>query len=184
MRLALVVIAVRTRFSGDTMAVRWGVVCLLAASSLLDLLDGELARKYGQASRFGAIFDQAIDLITHTVVWWLSGFFLAVPLLLLEWCAGIAVSRAAITGSVHWKSVLTERRPTFVRRYFANRQRNWLSAIACVSHFAFPMSLYADFGGWQFAGLWFPGLVLYEAVTAMMLFALRNAMRIAQTARD
>ncbi len=63
----------------------WAALALFLLAALTDWLDGHLARRWGQASRFGAmldpIADKAMVLIAVTVVLALSGFspWLVVP---------------------------------------------------------------------------------------------------------
>src|SRR5262245_19152764 len=93
MRLALLISAVWFHlFWGgeqDSFWARTVVVGLIGLSLLLDGVDGSLARRHGHTSRFGVLFDLTIDLSTHTVVWILSGFYLATLLIILEWNTGI-----------------------------------------------------------------------------------------------
>ena len=149
------------------------IILLLSASALLDLLDGHLARKFDQATEFGALLDQIIDLLIHTTLWTLSGFALAVPILLLEWSVGILVAYTALYHQGHWKAAMTTAQNGFVykfaRRYFSNNQRNRLSISANLSHIGFPAALYLGSGFEWGAYLAVPGVILYEVATIVML---------------
>ena len=121
---------------------------------------------------FEALFDLTLDLMTHTVVWILSGFWLAPCLLILEWGAGLGVATATLQPAEHWKTRLTASSPGLIRAYFRANQRNLLSAYGNISHFVFPMAFYLQLPfSWVFYGS-LPGLILYEGVTLYMLVTL------------
>jgi phosphatidylglycerophosphate synthase len=149
------------------------IVLLLSSCGLLDILDGYLARKYQHVTRFGIYFDQAIDLVMHTFLWSLSGFILAIPILLLEWSTGLAVLfNTAQKNKGYWKTTLLASDWWFIKQYFASGQRNWLSILANVSHFIFPLALYLQPDFTEVALLkviMLPGLLCYEAATLLML---------------
>ncbi len=151
---------------------RPGFVALVGLSRFLDLFDGYLARKFDHTTRFGTLFDLLLDLTTQTVLWIASDFYLAPALLILEWAAGLYVAAFTMGPGRHWKTVLLENCPGFIRYYFSHHQRNFLSAYGNIAHFLFPVALYLGFSaGWLDAVL-LPGLILYEVVTAYMLGAL------------
>lgn len=168
-RLLLVGIAATLALTiADDIWFRGLIATLLGISLLLDGLDGYLARKFGHASHFGALLDLALDLMTHTMVWFVSGFPLAVGLIMLEWTAGLYIAAFALQTSTSWKLRLTEDSPAFVRYYFSHKQRNFVSIYANASHFLCPMAWYL---GLSWLGyLTIPGLLIYEAVTAYMLY--------------
>jgi phosphatidylglycerophosphate synthase len=146
------------------------VVGLLGSSCLLDGVDGYLARRYGHTSDFGTLFDLTIDLSTHTVSWFLSGFYLAMPLLILEWSTGIYIAAFSMHPGASWKNVVIKKGPSLLGYYFSNHQRNLLSAYGNISHFALPMALYLQLPiNWAYYSLW-PGLILYELVTLYLLY--------------
>lgn len=141
------------------------VVGLLGLSWALDGLDGYLARRHGHTSHFGALLDLTIDLSTHSVVWCLSGFYLAGPLLILEWVAGLYMAAFSLLPVDSWKQVLIQGGPGLIRYYFSHQQRNWLSLYGNGGHFVFPVALYLHLsGGWVYY-VALPGLLLYELVT-------------------
>jgi phosphatidylglycerophosphate synthase len=148
------------------------VVGLLAVSRLLDLLDGAVARKTGEVTRAGALIDLSADLLTHTLVWWLSGLAAAPALVGLEWAAGLCIGIRTVRGTASWKRALAEESGRLMRIYFGRNQRNALSAFANFSHFAAPMAAYAGAGPLVF--VFVPGLVLYEVVTVLLI---REALR-------
>jgi CDP-diacylglycerol--inositol 3-phosphatidyltransferase len=146
------------------------IVGLLGSSCLLDSVDGYLARRYGHTSEFGTLFDLTIDLSTHTVSWFLSGFYLAMLLLILEWATGLYIAAFAMYPGDTWKNVVIKKGPSLLGYYFSNHQRNLLSAYGNISHFALPMALYLQLSlTWAYYLLW-PGLILYELVTLYLLY--------------
>lgn len=151
-----------------------GFIILAGLSRLLDPLDGYLARRYGHVSRFGALLDLMIDLLTHTAVWLVSGFPLALALLILEWTAGLAIAAFSLQPKGYWKTGLIADSPRWVAAYFANNQRNFLSIYSNVCHFLFPALWYLDVSAkWVYYGT-IPGLILYEVVTLYLLIKLSN----------
>jgi hypothetical protein len=58
----------------------------------------------------------------------------------------------------------------FLRRYFANRQRNWLAAWAGVSHFGFRFAWYLGYGETWVSDVTLPGIILFELVSAYMVW--------------
>ena len=173
-RLLLLASASAVFIATDSERSRWSFVLLVGAVQLLDLLDGYLARKLGHVSRFGAVFDFLIDQTTHTLFWLVTCGALAIPLMLLEWGTGGAVLRAALRADEHWKGTLLAQGGPLLRAYFANQQRNALSTVGVVSHFALPAALYLGWTSWAL-WVWVPGVVLYAGVTLLMWLALRRA---------
>lgn len=145
---------------------------LISLSLLLDLLDGYLARKLNQTSRFGLVLDLLIDLVTHTIVWLATGIPWFLILVGLEWLVGLGSLWVSERAAAHWKKLLLENGPWLVRTYFANNQRNWLSAYGCVGHTLLPLVLYVDLLPMWLAYLAVPGLILYELVTLYMLIVI------------
>jgi phosphatidylglycerophosphate synthase len=160
--------------SPDLPAMRFGVASLIGLSLLLDLLDGYLARKLSQTTQFGVLLDQAIDLISHTFVWAISGFYLAQLLIILEWTAGLYVVAFSFKPGGHWKKVFTQTGPAWLRFYFSRNQRNFLSGYSNLGHFIFPISLYLYHGPVWVSYVALPGLVIYEAATLWMFWILLN----------
>ncbi len=147
-----------------------GFVGFVMVSSLLDLVDGMLARRLGQTSRFGEVLDFCIDLVTHTVLWVLSGFPFAPVMILLEWGAGVSMFWLSAKQKEHWKTTLATINVKLIARYFANRQRNALAAFAGVSHFGFRIAWYLGYGEMWPADIFLPGVILFEVVTAYMIW--------------
>jgi phosphatidylglycerophosphate synthase len=173
-RLGLLAAAIGVHLSETSDELRWWVVLLIGLNYLLDLLDGYLARRFGHTSRFGVALDFLIDQTTHTVFWLISGLLAAIPLMVLEWCAGIVVLRYTLCADEHWKEVLLAKGGALVRAYFAHNQRNVLSALGVISHFALPASSYLWLSGWSL-WIWVPGVALYAWVTLLMLVMLYRA---------
>ncbi|MGA1199397.1 MAG: CDP-alcohol phosphatidyltransferase family protein [Candidatus Latescibacterota bacterium] len=147
-----------------------GFVGFVMLSSVLDMVDGMLARRLGQTSRFGEVLDFCIDLITHTVLWGLSGFPFAPVMIFLEWGAGVSMFWLSVKQREHWKTTLATINVKLIERYFANRQRNVLAAFAGVSHFGFRIAWYLGYGEMWPADIFLPGVILFEVVTAYMIW--------------
>lgn len=145
-------------------------VGLIALSSVLDMVDGALARRMGQTSRFGEILDFGIDLLTHTVLWVFSSFPFAPVMILLEWGAGFCVMYLSFREETHWKHLMANINVKLVERYFANRQRNALAAFAGVSHFGFRITWYLGLGETVWSDIFIPGIIVFEVVTAYMIW--------------
>lgn len=165
LRLLVLVVAVFCHAKGHTA----GFVALVTASFLLDLMDGWIARRQEQTSRFGEFLDFGIDLISHTVLWVVSGFPFAPVMILLEWSAGISVLLISIRQPDHWKLALMNAHP-FLRRYFVNRQRNYLAAWAGLSHFGFRIAWYLGYGEMWISNVTLPGIIVFELVSAYMVW--------------
>ena len=173
-RLLLLASASAVFLAADSGLSRWSFVLLVGTVQLLDLFDGYLARKLGHVSRFGAVFDSLIDLTAHTLFWLVGAGAVAIPLMLLECGTGTAVLRAALRADEHWKGILLAQGGPLLRAYFACRQRNALSAVGVVSHFALPAALHLGWTSWAL-WMWVPGVALYAWVTLLMWLALRKA---------
>jgi phosphatidylglycerophosphate synthase len=156
----------------ETQQVQWGVALLTGLSLLLDLLDGHLARKFGQATSFGTLFDLAIDLITHTFVWIISGFYFAGVFIILEWTTGLYIVAFSMRPAAHWKNTLIDQGPLFIKLYFSANQRNLWSAYGNISHFVFPITLCLSNAPIWLSFVTLPGLIIYEVVTLYMLYIL------------
>lgn len=148
-----------------TLELKLTVLGLLLASSLLDALDGVLARLLDQQTRFGQCLDQVTDLMCATVLWLASGLWLAVPILILEWAGG-AVALSKSTDPARQKRLIGT---AFMRSYLANRQRNVLSVTANVSHVVFPAALFLGPGFESAVWLAAPGLIVFEAATLLIV---------------
>jgi phosphatidylglycerophosphate synthase len=160
-------------------------VGLVTLSILLDMVDGTVARHRGQESRFGEVFDFGIDLTTHSVLWILSGFAFAPVMMALEWGAGISAFYLSVRWGDHWKALLLQSPVQLLRRYFSNRQRNWIAVFASISHFGFRITWYLGLGEtWQ-SDVFLPGTILFEVVTAYIIwFAWRSSFGKSQSPED
>jgi phosphatidylglycerophosphate synthase len=154
------------------MGLRLEFAVLVGVSGLLDLLDGYLARRWGHTSSFGVLLDLALDLMTHTLLWAHSDLPLAAALIALEWVAGLYVAAVSLQPGAHWKRELVRDGPPLIAAYFANHQRNLLSAYSNLAHFLLPMALYVQGRTSWVTYATLPGLLLYEGVTIYMLFAM------------
>ncbi|MBT5829747.1 MAG: CDP-alcohol phosphatidyltransferase family protein [Candidatus Latescibacteria bacterium] len=179
-RVMLLGAGVFCHFKGDAI----GFVVLVTLSSVLDMSDGALARRLGHDSRFGEVFDFAIDIVTHTILWTLSGFPFAPVMIALEWGAGVSVLYLSVRQGDHWKNVLVQVPVKLMQYYFANRQRNVLATFAGVSHFGFRVGWYLGYGETWPTDIFVPGIILFEVVTAYMIWVawrMRAAKQDAQT---
>lgn len=173
-RLGLLAAAVMAHFS----LTEWGregqviVVGFLSLNYLLDMTDGYLARRFHHVSRFGAMFDLAIDLLTQTTVWLLSGIYVAPLLILWEWTTGLYIAAFSSRPASHWKTILIMEGPSLVRHYFHHQQRNWLSAYGNLGRLIFPLAWYLNVEASWIYYLSLPGLLLYEVVTGYMLYVM------------
>jgi len=147
-----------------------GFVGFVMLSCVLDMVDGMLARRLGQTSRFGEVLDFGIDLVTHTVLWVLSGFPFAPVMILLEWGAGMSMLWLSAKQKEHWKTTLATMHIKLIQRYFANHQRNVLAAFAGISHFGFRIMWYLGYGEKWPADIFLPGIILFEVITAYMIW--------------
>ncbi|GAB4427690.1 MAG: hypothetical protein Kow0031_07780 [Anaerolineae bacterium] len=178
-RLAMLVVAalvvmVYRGFDGlPGPGLRWGIALWLAVSLLiLDVVDGYLARKLGHETKFGALFELTLDLLTHTFVWSLSGLAVAPLLVALEWSVGLYLAAFTLRPEAHWKSVLAHQGPWLVRLYWKPVRFNWLNGYSNLGHFIFPISLFVFGGPIWLSYLALPGLVVFELVSAWMLLTL------------
>ena len=147
-----------------------GFVGFVMLSSVLDMVDGTLARRLGHTSRFGEVLDFGIDLVTHTVLWVLSGFPFAPVMIVLEWGAGVSMFWLSAKQKEHWKTTLANINVKLIQRYFENRQRNVLAVFAGISHFGFRIAWYLGYGEMWPADIFLPGVILFEVVTAYMIW--------------
>ncbi len=170
--LMLLAAAIGLHFSDATDPFyRIAFVALVGTVGLLDLLDGYLARRWGHVSRFGTALDFLTDQAAHTAIWLVSAAPAAIPLMILEWLTGVAILRCTLREDAHWKEVLLARGGALIRAYFSRHQRNVLSALSALSHFALPASFYLGLPHWSI-WIWLPGVLLYAWMTLCMLWAL------------
>jgi phosphatidylglycerophosphate synthase len=102
--------------------------------SVLDSVDGKLARLTYKSSKFGLVFDHALDII-HPPLWYMAwGYALggssltSAPFQWSLWMLGVYVADRAITGifkgrtkrSIHGYTPLDERMRTFISRRNVN----------------------------------------------------------------
>ena len=159
-------------------------VTVVGVSLLLDVLDGHLARKFNHTSTFGAFFDLLLDLMTHTLIWTVSGLTIAPLLIGLEWTGGLFIAVFAMQPDIEWKTSVVRTGKGLLKRYFDNNQRNVLSAYGNICHFIFPTALYLGiFEGWVYA-LSLPGVILYETTTVYLIIALNKALTESRKARQ
>ncbi len=69
LRVAIIPIVVVLLIGGEAEATRWWAFILFVASAVTDFFDGWLARKLGQESDFGRLFDPIADKLLVTTVY-------------------------------------------------------------------------------------------------------------------
>jgi len=150
---------------------RFGLaIALLIDSLILDIVDGYLARKLGHATKFGAVFELAIDLITHTTVWFLSGLTIAPLFIIIEWTCGLFIAVFILSPDESWKIYLREKGPWLVRVYWARPSINLLNNYSNAAHFVYPMTWFV-FGEFNLlSGMALPGLIIFELVSLYMIY--------------
>ena len=74
---------------------------LLVLIIALDGLDGWVARRRGETSVFGSIFDIAVDRVVETVLWIVLGHLGLIPM----WVSIVFVCRGAIVDSVRYAAI-------------------------------------------------------------------------------
>eukprot|EP00960_Hanusia_phi_P074083 768149-Hanusia_phi.AAC.4 len=126
-------------------------LAVLLLSFLLDLVDGMLARRMGQCSKFGAVLDILADNLGRSAVWLKAAsksstmsatavFFVA-----LEWITLFATQMTShLEGGGHWKQKTSED-PWIVREYFKNNFRNPLGTSGILGLFLLPSYIFVDF---------------------------------------
>jgi CDP-diacylglycerol--glycerol-3-phosphate 3-phosphatidyltransferase len=80
---------------------------LILVIMMLDWLDGFIARKFGEATRFGALFDIAGDRIVENIFW----IYFAVVRLTSFWVPMIVISRGLLTDLVRAMAFAKGRTP-------------------------------------------------------------------------
>ncbi len=74
---------------------------LLVLIIALDGIDGYVARRRGEASAFGSIFDIVVDRVVENVLWIVLAYLSLVPL----WVAIVFITRAVIVDSIRFRAV-------------------------------------------------------------------------------
>ena len=146
-----------------------GAAILLLSSRLLDPLDGWIARRRDQVSLYGTVLDLVVDLLTHSIVWVMSGLWFGPVFIALEWVAGFGIL-SAMRRDVAWKSFLSADAPGWIKAYFRNGMRNGWCACGVVGHFIVPAAAISGLDPVLTLPL-VPGLLLYEAVTVYLIVA-------------
>lgn len=74
---------------------------LLVLIIALDGIDGYVARRRGEASAFGSIFDIVVDRVVENVLWIVLAYLSLVPL----WVAIVFITRAVVVDSIRFRAV-------------------------------------------------------------------------------
>ena len=176
-RLAMLILAVITIYLYTFMGwpldirLRWGIaIHLFVSSLLLDIVDGFLARKFDHVTEFGTLFDQIIDLLSHTFVWTLSGLSIAPAIIAIEWTSGLLAAAIAARSPHHWKDSLVDEGGRFIRSYFQNGGYNFLNIYSNLAHFVFPISIFISGVITLLGYIAVTGVLIYEVVTVLMIY--------------
>ena|SRR3990167_4532687 len=139
----------------------WIAVWLFLTNSVLDGLDGALARKLNQQSKLGALLDFSIDRASITMIlggciWMYPRFFLYfIAVMMMDIASHFAVCYAtAFNSGAHLDFVSRGSKLLF---WFS--KKNWLRYIICSSHDGFFGFLFGYF--LLPSPLWFIPLALY-----------------------
>ena len=149
----------------------WLSIGLLIDILLLDILDGYLARKYGHVTKFGAVFELTIDLLSHTVLWVLSGLAIGPLFMAIEWTTGLLIAIFSFMPDNAWKTILSEQGPWFARVYFARSGGvNIINNYGNAGHLVFPLAYFTfqTFTPLHIVAL--PGLLMFEIVSLYMIY--------------
>eukprot|EP01083_Nonionella_stella_P130070 394733_1 len=120
----------------------------------LDYVDGYLARKLNQKSRFGALFDVVIDNLTRNTLWVGALYYRSVnynstPFWLIfcviyysfeAWCTFLCTQLQATEANSHWKSN-SQGDPEWILLVFANGFKNRYGFFVIGSTFTLPFLL-------------------------------------------
>lgn len=100
LRLALLFLLVAMAYWA---APRWQLVDapLLLLVIALDGLDGWVARRRGEASAFGAVFDVAVDRVVEAVLWLVLADLELVPI----WVAILFITRGVLVDSIRYARI-------------------------------------------------------------------------------
>jgi phosphatidylglycerophosphate synthase len=135
--------------------------------TVLDSVDGKLARLTYKSSRFGLVFDHALDII-HPPLWYMAwGYALggsdiaSAPFQWSLWMLGVYVADRAITGifkgrtkrSIHGFTPLDERMRTFISRRNVN-----------LAFFTLALALDWAIPGLRAAEFTFYGIVIWQVL--------------------
>ncbi len=71
----ILIVGAETGIRGDTRYITWFGIVLLTAG-LFDMLDGQLARKTGKMTKFGALFDSVIDRYSEMIMFFGIAYYL------------------------------------------------------------------------------------------------------------
>ncbi|XP_059186700.1 uncharacterized protein si:ch1073-145m9.1 [Centropristis striata] len=132
-------------------------VCLYSIFIAFDGVDGWLARRLGQTSRFGAWLDLVVDNLGRGMLWCLLfewGWLVSA----LEWC--VFVCNHGTRGG-HWKSSFTSS-PRFIQTVMANGFRTPLGTWVVSGLHCLPLWLYGYQWGllshWLYLPVWIQAL--------------------------
>ncbi len=124
----------------------WISFYLYVFSVSLDFIDGFIARKLNQCTKFGEWLDQMTDSFTTTLQYCLlcnntlsSYSLIWCSLISIDWIYRINMN---IDINKHWKSDRSKTNSILVDKYFTNNFNNPLGLYGCISNQLFPAMLY------------------------------------------
>jgi len=142
-------------------------IALWIISSLLDAIDGILARKLNQCSELGMLLDIIADNIVRSIFWiaaiisstlyhsqnddhpnnneqiWIT--FIGTFIICLEWMTMLSTQlHASLAEGKHWKEE-RQKDPSFVKFYFSNNFRNPIGAVGIFGLFGSGIYTYASY---------------------------------------
>jgi len=120
------------------------------ASCSLDLIDGILARKLNQCSKFGIFLDIVADIVLRTCCWLAAlvnsrsqQLLLVVCIVIsIEWCTMVCTQLHAARSQAHWKSQ-RDNDPWLVRKVFSRNFKSPLGILAMYGLFSANMWTFA-----------------------------------------
>jgi len=161
------------------------IVSLWIIASVLDLIDGKIARKFNQCSNFGTLLDIASDNILRGSIWLatitascgnVGNSIFALLVISLEWFTMVATQLQSQKENCHWKNSHCNNSPgdecdelcsppLFVNLVFKNNFINPLGIFAIYGSFTSGMWVYAYYHKDDFRWIPFFDTMMYISLT-------------------
>ena len=151
-------------------------------ASLLDLVDGIVARKLNQSSHFGVLVDIVADNILRTIVWISTMIEYSktdhetssivvcawVAIICLEWVTFFCTQTSI--QDVHWKEMESSKvpPPLWVQGVFKNNFRTLPGIVTVYGLFVAPLGSYIRYSGPTLTATW-PGQILSEQNVSILI---------------
>jgi CDP-diacylglycerol--inositol 3-phosphatidyltransferase len=128
-------------------------VAIWIASALLDLVDGPIARRLDQTSRFGVLLDIAADNVLRACVWIAAASasgdasvqVVAAAVICLEWLTMLSTQLQAHHDAKHWKSASSRVNDHWLfRAMFRNNFRNPIGVLCIFGLFCANLFIYGS----------------------------------------